>query len=101
MDPLDEEIAELKAAIKRYEAEYVTTSSEDKRQLLLQTINNSSQTLNRLLDEKARRAAPTAGISSSIYIYYLNLFVEYACSCPLRSGEPPVSPASGSCSSTR
>jgi hypothetical protein len=63
MDPLDEEIAELKAVIKRYEAEYVT-APEARKDRLLDTINNSRQTLNRLLDEKARRAAPTAGISS-------------------------------------
>jgi hypothetical protein len=97
MDPLDEEIAKLKAEIEEYRAEYRTASSKDKR-LLLQTINNRGQTLNRLLDEKARSAAPTAGISSSIYIYYLNLFVDYACSCLLRCGEPPASPASGTSS---
>jgi hypothetical protein len=51
MAALHKEIADLKEGIKGYEADYKTASAEDRR-LFLQTINSSSETLNRLLDEK-------------------------------------------------
>jgi chromosome segregation ATPase len=59
MDALNARIAALEAEIEEYRAEYRTALPEDKR-LLLETINNRSQTLNRLLDE--RKTAATAGI---------------------------------------
>ena len=53
MADLDQEIADLKEVIKGYEAEYKTASAEDKR-LLLQTIMSRTETLNKLLDQKAQ-----------------------------------------------
>jgi hypothetical protein len=41
MDPLDEEIAQLEAVIKGYEAEYATASSEARKDRLLQVINTT------------------------------------------------------------
>ncbi len=48
---LDQRIADLEEEIKGYVTHLKTASARDKR-LLLQTINNARETLNRLLDEK-------------------------------------------------
>jgi hypothetical protein len=82
LDELDVRIAILEAEIAGYKAEYKTSSSEKRKDLLLANIAAARETLNLRLRDKARRDA--AGIRYIyiyiyIFIYYLNLFVEYAC----------------------
>ncbi len=61
MDPLDVEIAALKADIAGYEAEYETASSESRKDKLLDTITAARQNLTEL---EKRKTAATAGIRS-------------------------------------
>ena len=59
MADLDRRIADLEMEIEGYKGEYKTASAEDKRLLLLQTINTSRETLNRLLDQRAQNVVTT------------------------------------------
>ena len=52
MATLDEEIAELKATIKNYEAEYAAATTSEEKKLLLQAITASRETLNKLLSQQ-------------------------------------------------
>lgn len=54
---LDKRIADLEEVINGYESAYKIASAETRKDLLLQIMNSSRQTLNRLLDEKARTSA--------------------------------------------
>eukprot|EP00981_Chlorochromonas_danica_P014897 scaffold9386_cov154-Ochromonas_danica.AAC.4 len=54
MAELDKKIAGLEGEIEGYKAEYQQIASSEDKRLLLQTINTTSKTLNRLLDEKKK-----------------------------------------------
>jgi hypothetical protein len=52
MATLDTRIFDLEEEIKGYVTDLKTASTEARKDLLLQTINSRTETLNRLLDEK-------------------------------------------------
>jgi hypothetical protein len=67
MASLDDKIADLEARIDRYETDYETASTEDKKLLLLQTIKSARDNLTRLLVEKKLLSAKQKGGRSSLF----------------------------------